>query len=408
MNEEQFLKLKFKEFYKTRFIQEPPSIQFREFGFGLFGQKISQRHLAFQSSEEFNAFLRDETPFFVSYSGAYYKFPSRTPMQKKDYLKADLFYEFDADDLKTKCSEKHNRWKCKCGEKGQGLIENCFSCGERVLVEEWVCPECLNEVKKQVLRLMNFFENDLNLTQGISLNFSGGKGFHIHVRDESIHSLSSSARIELFDYLTATGLNLFNLGFYKNGKTWVCPKTSQALGWGKRLLNSLKDFFRNCSQEELAVNANITISTAKKILEKKDILLTEIDKGFLFSLPKKTDEFWNSLLNNLIKEIKLDLDRQTSIDLVKILRVPETLHGGTGLIAKNVSLNELKNFNALDQCIAFSSNPLKVFVEDVPEFFIGKKFFGPFTQEEVELPEFAAIYLLAKQKAKLTQNVKTN
>ena len=45
-----------------------------------------------------NDFLRNDSPLF-SYSNSCYKFPSNTPMVTKEWIKADLIYEFDADEL---------------------------------------------------------------------------------------------------------------------------------------------------------------------------------------------------------------------------------------------------------------------------------------------------------------------
>ena len=48
-------------------------------------------------------------------------------------------------------------------------------------------------------------ESDLLIT------FSGGRGYHVHVRTPGVLSLPSGARRELSDYMTGKGLNLKNV-----------------------------------------------------------------------------------------------------------------------------------------------------------------------------------------------------
>ena len=406
MNEQQFLLQKFREFYEKNFIEEPPEIDRREFGFGDFNVKIIQRHLDFQNYSELNSFLRENTPFYISYSGAYYKFPSRKPMNKKELLKADLFYEFDADDIETKCKEEHDSWQCReCSEKGKGRVSECFKCsGNSIELDEWVCSECLGEAKKQTFQLIDFLENDFNLSEGIAVNFSGSKGFHVHVRSEAVQSLSANARIELVDYLTLNGLDLADHGFLKEGKSWLAPKNP--LGLSKRIQKELIDFFNSVSADEFAVAINSTSRNAKNILKEKEKIVNEIERGILIPLissPKKNDDAWSRILFFAAEKLKLNLDRQTSIDLHKILRVPETIHGGTGLIAKKLSIEELKKFNPLNDAVAFNGSEakeVKLELKETPKFYFNDSF-HELAPGKAMVSLDLAVYLLAKKKAKL-------
>ena len=397
-----FLRKKFSSFYRENFIDSVPEIESREFGYGEFGKKIIARHYAFDSAKEFNSFLREKTPFFVSYSPALYEFPDRRPMERKKYLKSDIIYEFDADDLKTECKQKHDSWKCReCKTEGKGLLERCPSCGSSVETTEWVCDECLEATKKQTLKLINFLEDDFDFTEGISVNFSGGKGFHLHLRSEKIQRLNANARIELVDFLTAHEIDLEQLGFVYSHKKMLCPKEPTSFGWSKKILSSLTNLIENNEAEKIAALGNVRVSTIKKILEKKELILKGMKNGFLFPVTVTSKKFWQLLLSSLIEKEKLFLDRQTSVDLVKIIRVPDTIHGSTGLQAKEFSREELNEFNPLKESIIFSTNPIKVFVRKTPKFLLGGESFGPFNEQETELPEFAAVYLMARNSAEL-------
>jgi len=149
METEVYLRGLLKGFYTKNNVDSVPDISSREFGIGAFGKKISNRHLVFKSDGELNSFLRERTPFYISYSNAHYEFPEARPMEKKSLVGADLIYEFDADDIQTDCKLKHDSWGCKsCGASGKGNLSECPECGLGVNVEEWSCSECIGETKK--------------------------------------------------------------------------------------------------------------------------------------------------------------------------------------------------------------------------------------------------------------------
>jgi DNA primase small subunit len=270
-------------------------------------------------------------------------------------LKSEIVYEIDADDLRTDCKKTHDSWKCKCGEKGKGLLDNCPKCGERVEREEWVCAECLNATKKQLLELIEFIENDFGFTSGLSVNFSGAKGFHLHLSNEEVLGLSASARIELLDYLTANGLDLRFLGFVKEEKKLLCPSPLTAVGWPKRISSKLVELFKEGNAQKISAFSGASFKETEKILKEKEKIISMIEKGILFQSMPHAARFWNSLIESVLEEMRLRIDRQTSVDMAKLIRVPDTIHGGTGLLAKTVSIEELKEFEPLNEAIIFSS-----------------------------------------------------
>ncbi|MBU0636412.1 hypothetical protein KKE06_05285 [Candidatus Micrarchaeota archaeon] len=405
MEKEAFLRERFRQYYAAHPVQEPPAIEKREFGVGVFGQKISQRHLFFPTFKELNGFLQAQTPFFISYSAAYYQSPSARPMASKHWEGADLIFEFDADDLKTECKQKHDSWHCpECKKSGKGNPSACSNCGSGVKVEEWVCPDCLNAVKKQVFELVDLLETDLGFSKAISINFSGSKGFHVHVRSAKAQALSPHARIEVLDFLTGQGLDLKRLGFVEKNKSLYGPSFVHAKGWQKRILHGLLDLIEQNDASALAVAGNVSIRTTKKALEKKESIVKSIQKGVFPSwVCSKSRAFWSSTLDFVSDELKLDIDRQTSLDKFKIVRVPETLHGKTGLNAANVSFTALSDFDGLSDTVVFGKKPVKIeLLAPTPRFFLKGQWWGPFKAETLELPEFAAIFLLCRNAAQLS------
>ncbi len=401
--EQEFIESLVKNYYSVNKVAPPPKPEQREFGIGEFGRKISQRHLSFQSGEEFNSFLRESAPLFISYSNACYKFPSRRPMSAKSLIGADIIYEFDADDFRIPCQQNHNWWVClskECGATGKGSIDNCTKCGSSVKVHEFFCKQCMDEAKKQVFSLIEFLENDFGFSDGLSINFSGNAGYHVHLRSDKIFSLSREARIELLDYLTGNSLDPRLIGFIQDNKMLLCPKPSSSFGWQKKIAQGLLSLFEGENQELVSSLSGQSQKKVSEFFESRESIVQGIsEKGVLHSFPgrpKTNSDFWDSLITYVVEQNSLDIDRQTSVDLHKIIRVPDTIHGGTGLVAKTVSFENLSDFHPFDDAVVFSDKPVKVFIKKVPKIFLAGTSFGPFEEEEVELPEFAAAYLVAR------------
>jgi DNA primase small subunit len=407
--EEEFLRKHFQNFYLNNFVRGPPEISQREFGYGVFGRKIANRHLAFSSQAEFNSFLRKDVPFFVSYSSALYRFPSKRPMEAKELLKADLVYEFDADDLHTECKEKHDSWVCQnCGKSGKGRQLACDDCGSPTKVDEWFCRDCLKEAKAKVFALLDFLENDFGFSDGIAINFSGRAGYHVHVRGDSVRGLSHSARIELIDYLTAKGLSIFS--HFKKEDTFFSFHGLEKAGWPSRIIQELQALLEQADAEKIALMGDCSMPLAKKLVEERHRILSSIkERNTIPSFfgrvsargQSKSDLFWQSFLNSIVAKIA-PIDRQTSIDLNKIVRVPETLHGETGLVSKELSVDSLKGFDPFDAGVAFSLDErVKLFINKAPSFYLAGQQFGPFDAVEEELPLAAAVFLLGRGAAVL-------
>jgi len=118
----------------------------------------------------------------------------------------------------------------------------------------------------------------------------------------------------------------------------------------------------------------------------------------------KSDKFWQNFLNSIVAKIA-PIDRQTSVDLNKIVRVPETLHGGTGFVSSELSRDKLKEFNPFDDALAFDDKEtVRVFIPKAPTIYLAGQSFGPFDEKEEELPLNAGIFLLASGRAKLVGN----
>ncbi|MDP2717928.1 MAG: DNA primase small subunit domain-containing protein, partial [Candidatus Micrarchaeota archaeon] len=210
MNEKEFvfLQQKVRDFYRQG-VPVPPALPQREMGFG-WKKKIDYRHKAFLGQRDLEAFVRQESPLFASYSTAYYRFPEKQPMDQKEYEGADLVFDLDAP---------------------VGTHEH----------QPTLCRLCLSDIHQQALRLMAILENDFSFQS--QLVFSGQKGFHIHVRSESVRDLSKNARRQLAEYVAADGIKAETLFAQEAipmegrvpAKTTIGP-SDQSAGWPRKIL----------------------------------------------------------------------------------------------------------------------------------------------------------------------------
>lgn len=404
-----YLRNLFKDYYKNHPVTSTIEIQTREVGIGEYGKKISSRHLSFRNNDFLNKYLQEKVPFFVSYSIGYYKFPDRKPMDNKELYAADLIYEFDADDFNLPCRNEHDVWICKnCKSHGTGVINFCPECNGKTEIIKWVCDKCLEHAKKETLRLMELFEQDFKISpKDFVISFSGGRGYHLRITDKSIISLPKSSRFQITNYVQGTNINLQQLGFEYKDKQWYCPNTS-VKGFSSKILVFLKEYITNLTIESLQSDFNLTKQKALKILSNKDVILNKMDNNILwhgFSKEPKSDAyFWEALLNLAISKIGFKIDPSSSGDIYKIMRMPDTIHGGTGLLSNFIkTIDDLKAFDPLQDAVIFDKNNIKEveITKPINKFkFLNQSYKSFEIGEKVEFPEPLSVYLLLKGVAK--------
>ena len=92
------------------------------------------------------------------------------------------------------------------------------------------------------------------------------------------------------------------------------------------------------------------------------------------------------------------IDTVVTTDVHRLIRLPGTLNGHTGLLAVRVPGEKIDEFDPFAESPAFQGL-MRIRVRDAPEFRLGERRFGPFREEVVELPAAAAMLLLCKRRA---------
>ncbi len=335
------------------------SIERREFGVGN-SKKIDSRHLAFRSEAEFRSYLVSNTPFFVSHSAAYYHFPGATPIEKKQRMGADLIFDLD-----IHASGKYG-----------------------------VYPK-LEEAKHEVVRLIGeFLKSDFGISEkDILVVFSGNRGYHVHVRDDEYLLLEGDERREIVNYVRGEGLrydDFFEWRTVEGHKKLYGPKPDEG-GYRGRIARAITE------------NPSALAPRALGREERKKLFVDGVKEGDwsrtslrLAEIPERAGSIARSL-----PVLSVNADAAVTHDMSKLIRVPNSVHGETGFIAKIV--DDIERFNPLDDALIKSGNKLNVlFAENVPELGMLGSTYGPFKKEEsAEIPEPIALFYTLKGSASI-------
>jgi len=400
-----YVRTKFKNYYLNNNVTSIVSPERREFGIGDFGKKISSRHLFFNSINDFNFYLKTNVPFHISYSVGYFKYPEKRPMEAKEWTGADIVYEFDADDFDLPCKNEHDTWMCKneaCKKTGYGHIDKCTECNSPTEIIEWTCDKCLGKAKDETLRLIDFLINDFSLDpRYFIISFSGSKGYHVRIIDPKIIPLSKASRSIMMHYILGNDINLEKLGFILDHKQWSIPSPDKAKGWGKKIIDYMIETIKDSSEKELKTKLDITTQKAKLIIENKEVILNKMyHNSILWSDFTSQDKFWSNFITKAIESTRLKIDPSVAQDIYKIVRVPDTIHGGTGFLAKSIrNIEELKKFDPFSDPIIFKSDTKKAIkiLKPIPKLKLLNKTYGPYTiGENIELEEQVCVYFILK------------
>jgi DNA primase small subunit len=405
----EFLKQKFQEYYKANgaHLKPPPSLKEREFGFLLFKERVMVRHRAFQDFRFFNESLLSLIPSDVYYSTAYYEHPD-LEMEHKVWLGSDVVFDVDADHIDTPCKETHDMWVCStCKETRRGKKPaKCPKCGAEKLEEKaWLCDQCLIAAKEEVFKLVEFLSEDFGVKSNeMHLFFSGHRGYHLHLISESLKGLDDVQRKELVDYVMALGLDPAEQGLYQDlfdskHPIIVGPELTDP-GWRGRLARGVYQILTEWNQNQL-VELGFTRGAAVQIISERERIKTEWSKQMLWSSFQDkwriNETAWRNILDKAMSLVALPakIDTVVTTDIHRLIRMPGTLNGKTGLKAVPVELESLEEFDPFSEPAVFEGSQ-KVLVTESPQLRIRDQTFGPFVDEKVQLPLAAAVLLVAK------------
>jgi len=335
-----FLRRTYREYYYKHHddLDVPTKISSREFGYVPFGGGMI-RHLSYKSRGELAADLVKQAPSSVYCSNATYSNPTLA-MDEKGWNGAELIFDIDAGMIPTACRSRHLISLCQgCGRSFRGAKPaGCPKCGSADLRQlHWSCEECLEATKQHVVRLTGFLTEDFGVpSTKISTYFSGNRGYHLHVYDERFEPMGAAARAEMANYIRGKGLLVRNR-FDGGGR---------GLGWSRR------------------VAAVVSEGETQHLLER------------------------------VVSSYGAIIDEAVTADVHRIFRMPGTLHGSSGLLKMRV--RDLRSFRPDTDPVVLGDETVSVSVEYSPEFHLKGRRFGPYSGATIDLPCYAATFLLTK------------
>ncbi|MCQ8903501.1 MAG: DNA primase small subunit PriS [Methanothrix sp.] len=382
-----YLRSRFREYYLTASMDAPPGMESREWGFIFYDAPGMRRHRSFSSRKELVDYIRSTVPAHVYHSAAYYLKPDAPTMKEKIWKGADLIFDLDADHL--------SEYRVS-GRRDYG--------------------EMLERVKRETMKLLEFLLSDFGFDEKrISVVFSGGRGYHIHVRDPSIMRLRSDARREIVDYLTGRGLDIgrFIYEIDVEGDAGVGRArslrgpASDAPGWGNRINRAMESMVMHLRalDDEEAISLlkrvdGIGPQKAGRFLSRirEENAINKIRAGNL-DFFKYASGTWKLIIPYLMEEsvraLSGETDEPVTADVHRLIRFPESLHGGTGLRVTQLTIDSLRAFDPLRDAVVFGDDPVSVeVIRPTTLELMGERF--DLIDGRAELPAYAAVFLMAR------------
>lgn len=369
----QFVEGAFKKYYFEHFdlLSIPNLTLEREFGYQKFNGGMN-RHISIKSNEELRLMLITNIPSDVYCSNAYYSFPN-LPMSEKDWKGADLIFDIDAKDLNLDCRKKHTCIKCLACEEVSEYQSSCPKCKSTKIEKKSVtCKNCIDGAKNELIKLFTILEDDLDIKkETIQTYFSGNEGFHVHIANSPYQHLGSRERNELVDYIMFRGAIPETFGMKKFQSTRSSFVDFDSMGWHGRVA---KHIFGSKS--------------------KRSKIITEIiSKGYTI-FQQKLDEMKDT--------IGVKIDPNVTIDVHRIFRLPGSLNSKSGLT--KIRCDDLDNFDPFSDSCFIDDEKVTILANCPSQFILKNRKFGPYNNEKVTVPKYAAIYLICKGLASIALN----
>ena len=361
----------FKKYYFDHFdlIHVPEKPSQREFGYQKFNFGMT-RHLSVKDDKELHLMLITNVPSDVYCSNAYYSFPN-LPMREKDWQQADLIFDIDAKDLKLDCRKDHCFIKCNSCETISKDHPACPHCNSSKIDSKSVtCKNCISEAKNEVKKLISILTDDLGISKNnIQVFFSGNEGFHVYAYNSQFQQLGSRERAELVDYIMFKGSIPETFGFKRfKPERSSFPELTES-GWRGRLS---KQLFGSKT--------------------KRSKIITEvISDGYT--------NFQNRL-QDMTRMIGVKIDPNVTMDIHRIFRLPGSLNSKSGL--GKILCTDLEKFNPFSEACLIDDNLIEVKANCPVQFELKNRKFGPYREETVSIPKYAAVYMICKGLATCT------
>ncbi len=379
-----YLRGRFRDHYRRSELTPPPAANEREWGFipWTSGPGTTMvRHRSLLELGDLDSFLVRKRPRHVYFSAGRFRDPGAGSMSEKDWQSADLVFDLDADHLPA------------------------------VTLGEDSYAEMLATCKDALCRLLDFLDDDFGFEE-LEVVFSGGRGYHVHVRDDSVQHLEREHRREIVDYVRGIGLDFESLIETETvaGLGRKTPTERRTLridgGWGDRIhghfmafVDELLAMDDEAALERLQTFDGIGEGKATATLNAARNNYEGLEAGNV-TVHTAVSQLAERFASIAVERDNAPIDEPVTTDTNRLIRLPGSLHGGSGLETVRLDRDEIDDFEPL--------------VDAVPETFVGHDVTVDVTDGGVvelggnarsidegvqSLPEYVAVFLMARGRA---------
>jgi DNA primase small subunit len=224
--------------------------------------------------------------------------------------------------------------------------------------------QMLARVKEETEKLVAILLNEFGMDpKTIELVFSGGRGYHVHVRDLAFRGWGSAERRELIDYVCGIGID---------PAVMLTGKNTNKPGWPNRYRAALTGYLQWIgSLPESEAMAHLTgmegigKESAVAFLNRREEIIAEIEdrpSGMILKnrvlsviVAQQEGEFKKRVLSRAALA-----DEPVTTDTKRLIRLPTSLHGGSGMRVQPLELRNLHDFDPLIDAVVFGTRDIRV------------------------------------------------
>jgi DNA primase small subunit len=374
-----YLRGRFRDYYRGAELRLPPDADRREWGYipWTSGSGTTMvRHQSLLELGDLGTFLKEEAPRHVYFSAARFRDAGASRMADKGWESADLVFDLDADHL-------------------PGVDPAATSYADMLAA----CKDALQ-------RLLDLLTDEFAFTDP-EVVFSGGRGYHVHVREEDVRSLDSEERREIVDYVRGNDLDFDDLieTRARGGTTQRALRTEG--GWGRRVHRNLLDYVadlremdREQALDRLKELDGIGDGRAETILGTFERNPDAIETGNVEAGGPGVRTLVQAVAEETVAAESAPIDEPVTTDTNRLIRFPGSLHGGSGLQVVRIDRSDLDDFDPLEDAVParFTGSDIRVEVTDTA---VGRLGGDSFTLAEGThtVPEHVGVFLMARGQA---------
>jgi DNA primase small subunit len=382
----EYLKGRFGDHYRRAELSPPPAANEREWGYITWdGETTMVRHRSYldlAGGGDLGDFLAGERPRHVYFSAGRYDDPGASSMGTKGWRGSDLVFDLDADHLPGVDPEEATYG---------GMLEQC---------------------KDALERLLDILEADFGFEE-LEVVFSGGRGYHVHVRRADVLELDRAARREIVEYVLGGGIEFEDVIATRAvagsaGRSSPAQKRSLPEGgWAGRTRERLEAFLDELlgmdegdALARLREFEGIGEGKAEAALNAARNNREELARGnvdvhpAIFSVARL-------LFEDVIESQRAPIDEPVTTDINRLIRLPGSLHGGTGLEVQRIDRDAVGAFDPLSDPVpgTFLGNEIAVYAPEPTTVELrGEKFRLP--EGVSSVPEHAGVFAMARGHAR--------